>query len=77
MTLNIALKKSPKKDKKALAIVSNAHMSDILNIYKLGWSIEVLFANLKTKGFYLGNTHLKEPVRLRKLFALVSLAFVV
>lgn len=73
--LNIAVRKSPEKDKKVLAIVSNAPVSDTLNIYKLRWSIEVLFANLKKRGFNLEDTHLKDPPRIRKLFALVAIAF--
>lgn len=76
-TLNLAIRESPKKGKKMLAIVSNAPVSDALNIYKLRWSIEVLFANLKTKGFNLEDTHLKAPERIRKLFALVAMAFTI
>lgn len=55
--------------------MSNAPVSDTLNIYKLRWSIEVLFANLKKRGFNLEDTHLKDPPRIRKLFALVAIAF--
>lgn len=76
-TLNLSLRKSPKRDKKILAIVSNASVSEALNIYKLRWSIETLFANLKTRGFNLEKTHLKDPQRIRKLFALVAIAFTI
>lgn len=76
-TLNLAIRRSPKKGKKMLAIVTNAPVSDALNVYRLRWSIEVLFASLKTKGFNLEDTHLKDPGRIRKLFALVSMAFAI
>jgi hypothetical protein len=36
----------------------------------------VLFQSLKTRGFNLENTHLKDIIRIKKLFAFVSLAFV-
>lgn len=86
-TLGIAMKRHAKqwssKGKKAtmstrkpfLAIVTNANATNALAIYKGRWSIEVLFLKLKTHGFNLEDTHIKDPVRLRKLFALCAIAF--
>ncbi len=59
-----------------LAILTNQSKGDALGQYKKRWSIEVLFQSLKTRGFNLENTHLKDIIRIKKLFALVSLAFV-
>jgi transposase len=77
LELGFAMKASAKTGKKALAIITNHSASDALCHYKSRWSIEVLFANMKTKGFNLEDTHLKCPVRLRKLIALVSIAFTI
>jgi hypothetical protein len=75
--LGFALKSCKKVGKKSLAIITNAQASSALTIYRCRWSIEVLFANLKTKGFNLEDTHLKSPERLRKLFAMVAIAFTI
>jgi Transposase DDE domain len=75
--LGFAMKATAKAGKKSLAIVTNYQASGALQVYKCRWSIEVLFANMKTKGFNLELTHLKCPIRLRKLLALVSLAFAI
>lgn len=77
LQLGLAMKATAKVDKKSLAIITNHEASRALSIYKCRWSIEVLFANMKTKGFNLEDTHLKCPIRLRKLFALVALAFAI
>lgn len=42
--------------------------------YAQRWGIETLFGMLKTRGFRLEDTHLQEPERLSKLFALLALA---
>jgi Transposase DDE domain len=76
--LSLALKKQPpskKKRKDVLAILTNARACEALEAYRNRWSIEVLFENLKTRGFNLEDTHLKDPIRLRKLFALCAIAF--
>jgi hypothetical protein len=75
--LGLAMKANAKVGKKALAIVTNHIASGALQVYKCRWAIEVLFANMKTKGFNLEKTHLKCPNRLRKLFALAALAFAI
>lgn len=43
--------------------------------YAKRWGIETLFAALKTRGFCLEDTHLTDPLRLEKLFALLTLTF--
>ena len=44
-------------------------------IYKDRWQIETAFRALKTSGFNLEDTHLKDIERIEKLFALVIIAF--
>lgn len=69
--------KNKKKRKRVLAIVTNTEAKLALNEYKNRWSIEVMFKKLKTDGFNLEQTHLKDPIRLRKLFALCAIAFTI
>ena len=43
--------------------------------YRKRWGIETLFGALKSRGFNLEDTHLKDPERLSRLLALLALAF--
>lgn len=44
-------------------------------LYRKRWRIETFFQSLKTRGFNLRKTHLKALEKLKKLLALVSIAF--
>ena len=55
-------------------IGSNTPGIDARLTYKKRWGIEVLFANLKRRGFDLEQTHLTEADRIEKLIALLTLA---
>ncbi len=60
----------------ALSVVSNQLKGkEALAAYKLRWGIEVLFGHLKKNGFNLEGTHLREPSKIDKLIAIVSLSF--
>jgi hypothetical protein len=48
---------------------------DNLFLYKKRWTIECLFKSLKTQGFNIEKTHLKDPERLSKLMAVCAIAF--
>ena len=57
-------------------IIASAHPADrAIADYAKRWEIETLFGCMKTRGFCLEQTHLTEPERLRKLIALLALAF--
>lgn len=43
--------------------------------YGRRWEIETLFGCMKTRGFCLEQTHVTEPERLKKLIAIMALAF--
>ena len=43
-------------------------------MYKRRWKIESYFKRAKTAGFNLESTHLRDPVRLERLFDIVQLA---
>jgi hypothetical protein len=80
-TLNLGIKRQ-KVDKKSkrkpfLAVVSNSSVSGIIGVYKNRWSIEVFFQSIKKRGFDIEATHLTDPIRIRKLFALVAIAFLI
>jgi transposase len=60
------------KDEELVIIVSNQDAGfKILEIYKKRWTIELLFANCKTNGFNLEDTHLKDLKRIESLVAAV------
>lgn len=44
-------------------------------VYRRRWTIEACFQSLKSRGFNLESTHLKDLGKLKKLVALVSIAF--
>jgi hypothetical protein len=43
-------------------------------IYKKRWTIETLFASLKSRGFNLEATHLNQPARVWRLVAVLAIA---
>jgi hypothetical protein len=55
----------------ALACSSKPHHA--LAGYRQRWTIETLFANLKTKGFNLEDTHITDPGKLSTLLAVLAL----
>jgi len=56
-------------------VVSERETETALEEYARRWEVETLFGCLKTRGFCLEATHVTEPERLKKLLALVALAF--
>lgn len=48
---------------------------DALGDYGRRWEVETLFGCLKSRGFRLEETHVRDPERLEKLVALLALAF--
>ena len=59
-----------------LILASNQHQhgQTAFFAYKERWGIEVLFANLKSRGFNLEETHLTHENRIEKLIALLAIA---
>ncbi|EGV31953.1 transposase IS4 family protein [Thiorhodococcus drewsii AZ1] len=57
-----------------LLIVSESFSRQAIEEYAQRWTIETLFAALKSHGFHLEETHLTKPERLERLFALLTLA---
>lgn len=55
-------------------IISNSK-APLLSDYARRWEIETLFGCLKSRGFDLEQSRLRDPVRLEKLFAILTLTF--
>jgi hypothetical protein len=62
------------EDGTLLVVISPDDTEGLVADYALRWGIETLFGIFKTRGFCLESTHFTEPERLRKLFALLTLA---
>lgn len=58
-----------------LIVVAPNYCSTAIEDYAKRWEIETLFGCLKSRGFRLEETHVIEPERLKKLIALLALAF--
>jgi len=78
--LSIEMKRLKTKSKNMmyqhLFVLTNATAKGACNAYQNRWSIEVFFQSIKGRGFRIEQTHLQDLKRLRKLFALVALTFV-
>lgn len=61
-------------DNKLLILITPQPCSTTVSDYGKRWGIETLFGIFKTKGFCLESTHFKDSERLKKLFALLTLA---
>lgn len=58
-----------------LIVASNQENGQALSRYQKRWGIEVLFSAMKKRGFNFEETRLTEIERIRKLVALLALAF--
>lgn len=56
-----------------LALACSGHPHRALAAYRQRWTIETLFANLKTKGFNLEDTHITNAGKLSTLLAVLAL----
>jgi Transposase DDE domain len=57
-----------------LALACSSAPRHALARYRARWRIETMFGNLKTKGFNLEDTHLRDPAKLATLVALAAIA---
>jgi hypothetical protein len=61
-------------DGELLILISNEPSPEMIAEYRRRWQIETLFGCLKSRGFDLEETHLRESERLEKLLGLLALA---
>lgn len=69
----VSASRSP--DNELVIVISNKEAEKSLERYKLRWGIETLFGCLKTRGFCLEDTHLKDSGKISNLFLLLSFSF--
>ena len=72
---NLSVAATKSADNGLVIIVSNRKPAWALSTYAKRWQIESLFKALKSSGFGLEDTHLKDISRMTTLVAIVSLAF--
>ena len=58
-----------------LIIATNQEASGAINIYAKRWEIETLFGCLKSKGFHFEETRIIKRERIKKLIAVLAIAF--
>jgi hypothetical protein len=58
-----------------LIIVTNENPGNAIKTYGLRWEIESLFSCLKGRGFNFEDTHITNQERIKKLLALLAIAF--
>ncbi len=68
----IKLKKGGKAE--YLIVASGEKSKNALAEYKQRWAIETMFGCLKSRGFELEETHLRDPKKINKLLMLLALA---
>ena len=61
-------------DGKLLVVATDQAPATAMVDYALRWSIETLFGMFKSRGFCLEETNMREAERLKKLFALLTIA---
>jgi hypothetical protein len=59
-----------------LLLLTNSDPEEAIHRYRRRWEIETLFGALKSRGSCLEATHLRAPGRIRKLIALLPVAFI-
>jgi len=62
-------------DGELLIVVTNESPGNAIKVYGLRWEIETLFSCLKGRGFNFEDTHMIDPERIKKLMALLAIAF--
>jgi hypothetical protein len=73
--VSLANKQQAKPNDEFLIITINTFAHAALGSYQRRWSIETFFQSIKQREFHLESTHIDDLERLRKLFALVAIAF--
>ncbi len=63
------------EDGDSLFLFGTVNVKFMGQLYRKRWTIECFFQSMKGRGFDLEKTHLKSPEKLRKLVALVGIAY--
>ena len=74
--LSATLNRKPNREPELLVIISfNRNEQSFIN-YRERWQVETLFRSMKSSGFDIENTHLRDIRRIEKLLCLVMIALV-
>jgi len=73
LILHVAAKRI-KNGEWLIVLTNNADAKHALRTYRRRWAVECLFADAKTRGFNLEDTHLTSLAKIETLLALVALA---
>lgn len=57
-------------------LVSYCNAEEALDMYKLRWQVETMFRGLKTSGFDIEGSHVRDHARMSNLFAIIMIAYV-
>jgi hypothetical protein len=71
---NVYLQKLAKND--YLFLIGSIYSKKLGEIYRKRWSIEVCFQSLKTRGFNLESSHLRDREKMKKLLVLLSISLI-
>lgn len=71
---HLALAAKTIKNGERLVLLTNRDPRQAAGVYRRRWQIECLFAETKTRGLNLEDTHMTEPSKLSLLMAVISLA---
>ena len=58
-----------------MIVVTNAPKEDAISHYLQRWKIETLFGHLKSKGFNMEQTHMQQRYKLKKMVAILTIAY--
>lgn len=75
VVVNLYVGKS--KDGELLYLIGSLPCRELKSAYRKRWSIEVFFQALKGRGFHLEKSGLRSLPKMRKLFALTCIAYVI
>ncbi|MEL7227803.1 MAG: hypothetical protein AAGL17_23975, partial [Cyanobacteria bacterium J06576_12] len=75
VVVNVSISKGP--DGQLLYLIGTLEAADLPKTYRKRWPIEVFFQATKGRGFNMEQTGLRDSTKLRKLFAVVSLAYAI
>lgn len=73
--LYLSFQKGKKGAKEPMIVVSNYDFEDALKLYRRRWETETLFGCLKTRGFYLEDTHVTDSEKIEKILFVLAIAF--
>ena len=65
------------KDNQLLYLIGSLHAAELKSAYRKRWNIEVFFQALKGRGFHLEKSGLRSLTKMRKLFAVACIAYVI